>query len=252
MPVLVSALGNDEHAVYLSEGFSNFKIPHTLDESNVQIGGSESQILHLLVKPGQAIMCEPGAMIHKQENLEMTAITGNNCCMRCCCAGESCCYTRLTNKGRVPQVLGLTPNFNAKIIPIDLNKHNGIFIKNKTYFAHDYGDLKWEFTFAGCAKCCFGGQGCCLSQVFGEGTLYLNAGGTIYQKLLLPGEKLRVDTQGVVAYEKSVTYGLECLSCAVCCFAGEGFTNTVLTGPGLVILQTMSYDKLRNVIFHHK
>ena len=26
-----------------------------------------------------------------------------------------------------------------KIIPIDLNKHNGIFIKNKTYFAHDYG-----------------------------------------------------------------------------------------------------------------
>eukprot|EP00397_Hematodinium_sp_SG-2012_P056085 GEMP01068928.1.p1 GENE.GEMP01068928.1~~GEMP01068928.1.p1 ORF type:complete len:253 (+),score=25.96 GEMP01068928.1:169-927(+) len=251
MPVLVSALANDAHEPHMTPGFSDFRMPGHLNEADVQIGGSECQALHMMVKPGQKVMCEAGAMIHKGQFLEMGVTQGSNCCARACCAGEGCCYTTFENKGQIPQVLGLTPNYNAKVLPIDLNRESGLFIKNKTYFAHDTGDLGWEFSFAGLAKCCCGGQGCCLAQVHGTGNLYLNAGGTIYQKVLQDGEKIRVDTEAVVAYSKTVKYELECLSVYVCCFAGEGFTNTVLTGPGMIILQTMSLDKLKHGILHH-
>lgn len=251
MPVVVSALGNDAEARFLTPGFSTFLIPDVIDERDVQIGGSDCQALHLMVKPDQAIMCEPGAMLHKHTDMEMTIAQGDNCCMRCCCAGENCCYTKMVNKNGSPQVLALTPNYNAKVLPIDMKKHSGLFIKNMTYFAHDTGDLKWDFTFAGCAKGCCGGQGFCLAQISGQGIVYLNAGGTIYQKELATAEKIRVDTEAVVAYAKTVKYTLEWLSPLVCCCAGESFTNTVLEGPGLVILQTMSLDKLKNAIFHH-
>ena len=36
--------------------------------------------------------------------------------------------------------------------------------------------------------------------------------------------------------------------CAMCCCAGEGFTNTVLTGPGLVIVQSMSIERIARAI----
>jgi len=230
-------------------GMTNVPLPPGLSADRCQIAGSESQVMHIAVKPGQVIMTEPGAMMTTQEGLDMRVKCGSNCCGRCCCAQESPVYTMFKNKTNETKVLGITPNYNAKIIPVDLKAaEGGMVIKHRTYLAHDTGDLNWELNFAGCQRCCCGGQGCCLSTISGQGFAYLSAGGTVYAKTLEGGESITVDTEAVVGYEGSVKYNVQYLSCWACCCVKEGFANTVLTGPGLVILQTMSFDKLKKAV----
>lgn len=74
---------------------------------------------------------------------------------------------------------------------------------------------------------------------------FLNASGTCLTKTLQDGEVLIVDTDSVVAFEKTVGYDVRRnRGCLMCCCGGEGLYNTVLTGPGLVILQSMSFEKM--------
>jgi len=244
---------NSEDRQLRYPGMQNVVLPARLTGDICQIGGSESQVAHLSVKPGQVMMTEAGAMMTKEEGLDMSVHFGGDCCKRCCCAGESPAYSTFTNKTNDTKVLGITPNYNAKIIPLDMEElKGGMVIKHRAFLANDSGPLDWTFEFPGCTKCCCGGQGCCLSTISGKGFAYLTAGGTVYAKTLADGESITVDTQGVVAFEKSVKYDVQFLSCWTCCFAGEGFAQTVLTGPGQVILQTMSFEKLKMAVMGHK
>lgn len=80
----------------------------------------------------------------------------------------------------------------------------------------------------------------------GSGTLFINGSGTVVQKMLAPKEKVIVDTTSVVGFEEKVELGIERSGgfCSCCC-GGEGMFNTTLTGPGLVVLQSMSFERYR-------
>ncbi len=88
-----------------------------------------------------------------------------------------------------------------------------------------------------------------LLKVTGTGTVFLLGGGTIMEKVLAPGEALVVDTHSVVGFTESVQYGTQKAGdCTAMCCGGEGLFNTLLTGPGLVIVQSMSKERLRAAI----
>jgi uncharacterized protein (AIM24 family) len=80
----------------------------------------------------------------------------------------------------------------------------------------------------------------------GTGTLFLAAGGTVLTKQLAPGEVLVVDTSSVVGFQSSVKFGVRLAGgcCTICC-GGEGMFNSTLTGPGLVVVQSMSFEKYK-------
>jgi len=84
-----------------------------------------------------------------------------------------------------------------------------------------------------------------IQEVSGAGTALLNAGGTVVSRQLSPGEKLLVDSDSVVAFTQGVGYDVrQTGDFKTCCFGGEGCFNTELTGPGIIYLQTLSYEKL--------
>ena len=58
---------------------------------------------------------------------------------------------------------------------------------------------------------------------------------------------LQVDTGCVVAFEESVAYDIQYTgSIKRSLFGGEGFFLATLTGPGKVIIQSMTLEKLRS------
>ena len=68
-------------------------------------------------------------------------------------------------------------------------------------------------------------------------------------KTLSEGEILIMDTNSLVAFEKTVGYDVKRnKGCLLCCCGGEGLYNTVLTGPGMVIIQSMSFEKIAMAI----
>ena len=97
---------------------------------------------------------------------------------------------------------------------------------------------------------CVGGLGFLLQSISGNGWAFLAAGGTVVQKVLQPGETLRVDTRSIVGFTANVDHDVTTTgSCGVMLCGGEGIFNARLTGmgpqPGLVLVQSMSLEKLK-------
>jgi uncharacterized protein (AIM24 family) len=62
---------------------------------------------------------------------------------------------------------------------------------------------------------------------------------------LTPGQKLRVDTGCLVAFDASVDYDIERVGgIKTSLFGGEGLFFASLTGPGRVWLQTLPFSRL--------
>lgn len=91
----------------------------------------------------------------------------------------------------------------------------------------------------------FGGEGFILQKFSGTGLVFCEIDGSIREIELMPGEKLKVDSGNVAAFEASVGYSAETVKgFKNVLFGGEGLFLTTLTGPGKVWLQTMTASGL--------
>ncbi len=91
----------------------------------------------------------------------------------------------------------------------------------------------------------FGGEGFILQRIQGDGIAFVHAGGTIVKRDLAPGEKLRVDTGCLVAFQPSVAYDIQLAGgIKTSLFGGEGLFLASLTGPGSVWLQSLPFSRL--------
>lgn len=168
-------------------------------------------------------------------------------CRRCCFAGES--FFRLTfeNKTQVDQFIAISPPQPGKIIPINLDRYNGITLTPGSFL----GALgrSWDYnikTVRNVGTGCCGGQGFFLSELHGSGTAFIHAMGTVETIQLHAGEEIVLENSALVAFERGVTYDIrQTGGCLVCCCGKMGLFNVVLKGPGLVIAQSLSLKRLR-------
>ena len=76
--------------------------------------------------------------------------------------------------------------------------------------------------------------------------VFIHGGGDFIDFTLGPGEMLQVDTGCVVGFEESVSYDIQFVGgIKTAIFGGEGLFLATLTGPGRVIVQSMTLEKLR-------
>src|SRR6056297_1126069 len=76
-------------------------------------------------------------------------------------------------------------------------------------------------------------------------TSFVYDGSAVIEKVLEPGETLRVDTGCLVAFAPSVDYDVEFVGgFKNALFGGEGLFLTTLRGPGLVFLQSLPFSRL--------
>jgi uncharacterized protein (AIM24 family) len=143
--------------------------------------------------------------------------------------------------------VGLTPNFPGKVVPIELSSphvNGSMLCKAGVYMGH-FGDVEVEVNLT-CNpfKACCGGAGFVKQGLKGNGTVFINATGTIMQKVLEEGEKIIVDTNCVLAWAENVQMELVAAGgmCGMCC-GGEGMFNTQFVGPGLVMIQSLNAEQ---------
>lgn len=143
--------------------------------------------------------------------------------------------------------VGLTPAFPAKVVPVDLSTVGGKIITKSGAYMASTGDVRVSVDMdCNCCTCCCGGMGLVRQSNIGNGTVFLAAGGTVLTKTLGAGESMLVDTSSLVGYQEGVKLSLAAAGgcCTLCC-GGEGLFNTKVEGPGLVIVQSMSFEKYR-------
>jgi uncharacterized protein (AIM24 family) len=92
----------------------------------------------------------------------------------------------------------------------------------------------------------FGGEGFILQKFTGPGAVFIHAGGDLVEFDLKAGESLQVDTGCIVSFDETVDYDIQFVGgIKTAMFGGEGLFLATLTGPGHVVIQSMTLHKLR-------
>jgi uncharacterized protein (AIM24 family) len=89
-----------------------------------------------------------------------------------------------------------------------------------------------------------------MQRLEGDGWAFVHAGGTLQERTLLPGEKVRVDTGCIVALQPSVDYDIQYVGkIKTALFGGEGLFFATLTGPGRAWLQSLPLSRMADRIY---
>lgn len=132
----------------------------------------------------------------------------------------------------------------GEILPVDVGATGGLICQKGAFLcAQPSVNLNITFTKKFSAGL-FGGEGFILQELSGQGVAFLEIDGDKVERILAPGEVLKVDTGNVVAFERSVSYEIETVKgLGNILFGGEGLFLTKLVGPGRVILQTQNFNE---------
>jgi len=219
-----------------------------------EIVGDNLEMLKVRVNPQFSVFAEAGKMIYLKGNVEMESrlpekedaglldkVLGAG---KRVLAGESLFFTYYEGEGEV----GFAGDFPGRIMPVGLA--NQSILAQRDAFIAAIGDVEVSIALQKrIGGALFGGEGFILEKLSGDGIVFLHAGGDLVSFELAPGETMRIDTGSVVAWDETVTYDVAFVgSIKSAIFGGEGIFLTTLTGPGTVIVQTMTLAKLRRML----
>ena len=217
-----------------------------------EIIGDDIQVVEVEMDPGEAVRAEAGAMLYMEQGIDMQTGTGGGLLkgLKRMITGESFFITSFTNNGQQKRKMAFAAPYPGKIIPINPARHGGRFYCQKDGFLCAAQGIEINIAFTKrIGAGLFGGEGFILQELSGDGNCFIHAGGTILQKQLQPGEQLRVDTGCLVAFEPSVQYDIKFIGgFRNSLFGGEGLFYALLTGPGLVYLQSVPFSRLADRI----
>mgnify|MGYP001119588589 FL=1 len=96
----------------------------------------------------------------------------------------------------------------------------------------------------------FGGEGFIMQRMSGTGMVFLEIDGTAIEYQLEAGQRMIIDTGYLAMMDASCKMDIETVKGGIknMVLGGEGFFNTVVTGPGKIILQTMPKVQLASAI----
>lgn len=98
----------------------------------------------------------------------------------------------------------------------------------------------------------FGGEGFIMQKFEGQGMLFIEIDGSAIEYNLAPGEQIVLDTGHVAMMDGTCQMTIQSVKgIKNMFFGGEGLFNTVVTGPGRVIVQTMPIVKTAMTLYNY-
>jgi uncharacterized protein (TIGR00266 family) len=215
-----------------------------------EIIGDDMQAVVLTMGAGDEVRAEAGAMTYMTEGIEMDArmqggILGG--LKRKILAGESFFLTYFRCQVPAATVAFAGP-YPGKILRMPLQNSAVLCQRDSFLCASGNIDINVAFT-KRLGAGFFGGEGFILERLEGTGDAFIHSGGTIILKELGAGEKLRVDTGCLVAFDPTVDYDIQFVGgIKTAIFGGEGLFFASVTGPGRVWIQTLPFSRLADRI----
>ena len=216
-----------------------------------EVFGDNLQVARLKLKAGQELFAEAGKMVYKTPSVSWeTRMSGDSIGQKLWGAlkrkvmGESLflTYFRSSASGEV----GFAGDYPGRIQVFNLAAGQSILVQRDSFLcAQSTVQLNIAFT-KKLGAGFLGGEGFILEKLTGPGTAFIHAGGDHLEFTLNQGEMLQVDTGCIVAFEETVSYDIQFVGgIKTAIFGGEGLFLATLTGPGKVIIQSMTLEKLR-------
>jgi uncharacterized protein (TIGR00266 family) len=216
------------------------------------IQGDNLQVVRVKLKAGQEVYAEAGKMLYKTANVQWeTKMSGNTIgeklmgALRRTFTGESLFLTyfkALNTDGEV----GFAGNYPGRIQAFDLAPGQAILAQRDSFIVAQPSVQLNVALVKKLGAGFFGGEGFILEKLTGPGTVFIHGGGDFIEFDLKGGEVIQVDTGCIVAFDASVDYDIQFVGgIKTAIFGGEGLFLATLRGPGRVIVQSLTLEKLR-------
>jgi uncharacterized protein (TIGR00266 family) len=230
--------------------------------SQYRIIGDDLQMLEIRLAPEEEVIGEAGAMMYMEPGIEFDTKMGKrpgagggligglmNAGARML-AGESILVTHFKNESNQSQIVAFSSEAPGKIVPIDLGALGGTVLAQRDAFLCGAPDTGVTVAFQrNLGAGLFGGEGFILQKVQGNGHIFMSAGGTIIERDL-QGEKLRIDSGCIVAFQEGINYDIQRAgNLRSMLGGGEGLFLATLQGHGKVWLQSMPIGRLAHHIY---
>ena len=217
---------------------------------NYNIIGDSTPAVICNLSAGETMITERGSMSWMSPNIKMETTTngGLGKAFGRVFSGESMFQNRYTAMGGPGQIT-FASSFHGSIRAYQIQPGREIVVQKSGFLASEQGVSLSIFFQKKFSAGLFGGEGFIMQKLSGNGTAFIEIDGAACEYDLAEGQSMIVDT-GYLAL-MDATCSMEVVTVPGVknmLFGGEGIFNTVVRGPGKVVLQTMPVSALANTI----
>lgn len=204
-----------------------------------EIIGEPMPVVVCNLSGGESMITERGSMCWMSPNMEMqTAAGGMGKAFGRMFSGESMFQNIYTARG--DGMIAFASSFPGSIRAVEITPDRPVIAQKSAFLASESGVELSVFFQKKFGAGLFGGEGFIMQKLSGRGTVFLEVDGYAVEYDLKPGQSIIVDTGNLCMVDATCSIDVQTVKGVKnVLFGGEGLFNTVVTGPGKVVLQTM-------------
>ncbi|MDR1640014.1 MAG: TIGR00266 family protein [Clostridiales bacterium] len=212
--------------------------------------GEPMPVVQVELKAGESMKNESGSMVWMTPNMKMETNAGGGIgkAFGRMLSGESIFQNVYTAEGG-EGMIAFGSTFPGSIRAVELSNGRSIVCQKRAFLASELGveiSLFFQKRFsAGLA----GGEGFIMQKLSGNGTVFLEIDGSAVEYTLQANQSLIVDTGSLALIDETCTIEIATVKGVKnVLFGGEGLFNTKVTGPGKIVLQTLTISSLASAV----
>ena len=214
-----------------------------------QIQGETTPVVICQLSSGESMITEKGSMVWMSPNMEMqTSAGGLGKAFGRMFSGESIfqnIYTAKDGSG----MIAFASSFPGNIRVVEVTPDHPVVVQKSAFLAAEQGVELSVFFQKKLGAGFFGGEGFIMQKISGRGTAFLEIDGSSVEYDLRAGEQMIVDTGNLAMMDATCSIDIQAVKGVKnMFFGGEGVFNTIVTGPGRIVLQTMPISSLAAAI----
>lgn len=205
-----------------------------------EIKGGNLPVVICTLDKGEEIICDSGAMSWMDPCMKMETSTNG---------GIGKAFGRMINGETIFQnkyhatdngIIAFSSSFPGAILAFDIVPGKEIIVQKSSFLACESG-VNMELFFNKKLKTgFFGGEGFVMTKLSGQGTAFVEIDGSTVEYDLAPGQQMVIDTGYLTIMDATCTLEAQTVPGIKNKFlGGEGIFNTIVTGPGRIVVQTM-------------
>ena len=206
-----------------------------------EIKGGNLPVVICTLQPGETMVTESGAMSWMSPNMKMEtgAKGGLGGAFGRMFSGESIFQNRYTAQ-KDEGLIAFASSFPGEIRAVDIAPGRSIVVQKRGFLACTEGVELSVFFQKKFGTGFFGGEGFIMQKLSGRGKAFVEIDGSAVEYELKAGEKMVVDSGNLAMMDATCSIDIQTVKGVKnVLFGGEGLFNTVVTGPGRIVLQTM-------------
>ena len=214
-----------------------------------EIKGGNLPVVICNVDQNETLITESGAMSWMSPNMKMETVGGGVGKMfGRALSGDTLFQNKYTAVGGAG-LIAFASSFPCEIRAIEVTPDSPLVVQKSAFLASTSGVELSVFFKKKVGAGLFGGEGFIMQKLSGNGTAFIEIDGSIIEYNLGAGQEIVIDSGHLAAMDATCSMDIVTVKGAKnMLLGGEGLFNTVVRGPGKVMLQTMPLSNVAGAI----